>query len=102
MISLIVKGKQTNTSLPNIVCKVWHGPGGPGRYAKHKDGDRNNNAASNLEWGSHHNAKLTSELVIKIRSSKKRGVDLAREYGVSAPSVNMARRGYNWKGVQYV
>lgn len=50
-----------------------------------------------LRGDRHHAAKLTQDKVAVIRSSDARGVDLAREYGVSTVTVSRIRRGVIWR-----
>lgn len=46
---LYKSGARTQTYLHRVVCEAFHGPA-DGRQVNHKDGDKENNAASNLEW----------------------------------------------------
>lgn len=46
-----------------------------------------------------HNAILTEDDVRYIRSSKERGVDLARRFGVTPTSIAAIRNGRSWKHV---
>jgi hypothetical protein len=46
------------------------------------------------------NAKLTEAIVKVIRKSKARGVDLAREYGVSQTIISAVRKGHIWRHVK--
>ena len=44
-------GKQRWEKVHRLVCAAFHGPAPNGRgYVNHKDGDKANNKASNLEW----------------------------------------------------
>lgn len=89
-----------------------------GCVGRHLDGDRLNNAPSNLAWGTQRDnvhdsirhgtwvhgetsglAKLTDEKVRKIRRSAKPQRALAREFGVSQGTVCMVKNNYSWKHV---
>jgi hypothetical protein len=81
----------------------------------HRDGDRSNNAISNLEWvthrsnclhrsrslnklrgETHYKSKLTEEDVRYIINSTERGVDLAKRFGVSQSTICAVKKGRNW------
>lgn len=87
--------------------------------AAHQDGDRTNNALSNLAWktrsenhadkklhGTHTFgetspvAKLTDEAVRAIRSSDESATTLARRFGVSRGAVRLARLSITWGHVK--
>ncbi len=50
-VSLCVGGKHITRAVHVIVCRAFHGEKpGPNFHASHADGDKTNNAASNLRW----------------------------------------------------
>lgn len=102
-----------------LVLTAFVGPA-RGRVCRHLDGDRKNNALSNLAWGSpvenrhdadrhgtsvrgegYCNAKLTDETARAIREAK--GVlsqsRLAEIFGVSPAAVQAVHDGRTWKHV---
>jgi len=48
----------------------------------------------------HRRSKLTEEQVCEIRTSKDRGVDLARRFGVCPATICYIRQGIGWKHVK--
>lgn len=86
---------------------------------RHLDGNRHNNRASNLAWGTRREnvqdthkhgfgnsgarngqAKLSLELVLEIRQWRAAGVrvmDLGRGFGVSCAHMSQIVRGHHWK-----
>lgn len=81
-----------------LVARAFLGPCPPGCEVRHLDGDPLNNRTDNLAYGSRTEnildvfrigrawRKLTAEQALEIRrrrDSGERGVDLAREFGVS-------------------
>lgn len=68
--------------------------------AKDNSADRDRKGRANNPTGSRRsNAKLTEQQVAEIRSSKERGVDLAKRYGVSPAVICVARKGKTWRHV---
>lgn len=106
-----------------IVCEAFHGPCPSGMHvARHLDGDKLNNRADNLAWGTYAEnmadarrhgtdplgsrnaaAKLTESQVAQIKSllTDTRGnrASLARRFGVSPSMVERIARGQNWTHV---
>jgi len=45
------EGKQIQRKVHQLVCRAFHGPAPEGRgFVNHKDGNKQNNVSSNLEW----------------------------------------------------
>lgn len=100
-----------------VVCRAFHGEKPfPAAVARHLDGDRKNNGAWNLCWGTHKEnaddrdrhgrtpygmdntaAKLTDRQVAEIRAEYAGGVltqlEIAKQYGVSRSLVGQIARG---------
>ena len=121
-------GKYVKAKVHHLVAEAFcKGKSKEKRWALHKDGNNQNNRASNIYWGSpadntrdmhlHGNAKnwWTSEKnaarKLKLQSVKriKRilkedeswGIQsrLAREYNVAPKTINDIKRGRNWKNI---
>ena len=45
-------GQRHRRYLHRIVCEAFHGKAKSGQHCRHIDGDKTNNAAENLSWGS--------------------------------------------------
>lgn len=90
-----------------LVAEAFLGPRPDGTEVNHRDGDPSHNSASNLEYvshaenirhgyrakrrGAHPLAKVSDKNAAEIRrrrSNGERGVDLAREFGVSPQLVS--------------
>jgi hypothetical protein len=104
--------------LHRLVLEAFVGAPPVGQEARHLDGDRTNNAASNLAWGSrsenmrdkerhgtaprgerHPSAKLTDEIVLRMREMHAAGVSittLCREFSVSRMTCWRAATGASW------
>ncbi len=108
-----------------LVCETFHGTPPEGTEVCHIDGDRLNNAADNLRWGTrsentldqirhgtfsnpvrrgeaHHSAKLTAELAAEYRrrhADGESGRALAREAGITSANMSKMLRGERWTGL---
>lgn len=90
---------------------------GSGDQVRHLDGDKLNNAASNLAWGTcrqnildkwnhgtmvvgerHHNNKIPESDVLLIRESSETNTALAKKYGVTRSAIYAIKKGvsYGW------
>lgn len=104
-----------------MVAEAFSGKRPPGKVARHKDGDRTNNAANNLEWGTqaenmgdmvrhgtrrngekHHKAKLSEPQVLSIRDMHSRGMKksgIAVLFGVTPSLVGGIVKRKIWRHV---
>lgn len=114
-------GRNNYTTVHVLICEMFHGSRpSQDHQVRHLDGDRLNNAASNLCWGTakenaadamrhgmtpigvnRHNARLDESAVIEIRGHKKRyGLwrELAAKYGVNESTISDVwhRRTWSW------
>lgn len=108
-----IDGASRRFGVGRLVCEVYNGPPPtPEHRAEHIDGDSTNNHADNLRWTTralqgegNHNAVLTREKVHKIREAYRSGGwsmdSLAREYGVSQPTIFMIVHNRTWKDPDY-
>lgn len=111
MLSLWKNNKGLSHYVHRLVCAAFHGAPAPGLWCNHKDGNRLNNCADNLEWmtpleNERHaianlgksnagerngRAKLTDRNVISIRSLYQTGKlthqEIADMFGVSRRNV---------------
>lgn len=113
---LVNAPKRQTVRLHGLVAAAFIGPRPEGLHINHKDGNRHNNAAANLEyvtrrqnedhavanalhaWGEKHGmAKLTEEAVWHIRSSPESAVALAARYGVQDGTIQAVRNGKTWR-----
>lgn len=108
----VIGGRRTSKNIHRAVCIAFHGdPPFLGAVARHLDGDKSNNRADNLAWGTHvQNAadrevhgrtargethsrpglKLPFDAVLKIRAARGQTQrSLARTHGVSEALVSL-------------
>lgn len=52
-VALARDGHRYGKKVHLLVCEAFHGPRPPGLVARHLDGDKTRNAASNLEWATY-------------------------------------------------
>ena len=101
----------------NLVAAAWvDNPDGK-KIANHKDGDKTNSSADNLEWAdssentqhaydkglavgpkgeTNGKAQLTKGQVKKIRSSKQSGAKLADLYGMDPSTISLIKNKKRW------
>ena len=109
---------QCKEYLHRLICEAKTGTCPDGMECRHIDGDKSNNKASNLEWGtvlenakdrvlhgtsgkgeSNSMSKLSESDVLKMRELRGRGLyykDIASMYGVSKMTAHRAINGKCW------
>lgn len=106
--------KKTNQYVHRLVAAAFCGPP-TGAEVLHHDGDKTNNSAENLSWGSradnvadrkrlgefargerHGHAKLTSKDVLAAREDSRTHAVVAAELGVSRGLIRMIRERRVW------
>lgn len=111
-------GKHRTHSVHRLVCEAFHGTPPEGMWVRHLDGDKTNNLASNLSWGTPQEnmqdqfkhghrglgsrsprSKLTEDQVVEIRHRRANGEMrklLAREFNVSETTIGDCVSGKSW------
>lgn len=112
--------KPRSVYLHELVCTKYHGARPCGMEVCHNDGDRNNNAPSNLRWDTHKEncidrirhgtsrrgsdngmAKLSEDQAVQVlECTHITGVALAKMFGVSRSAVSLIRKKRQWKHLQ--
>lgn len=122
-VSLWVDGSEITRTVHRLVAEAFHGPHPVGMEVRHLDGDKTNNRAANLAWGTRREndddkirhgantpgtknamAKLNEDLVYCIKerlASGARDSDIAAELGVSRGTINNIARGIGWRHVSH-
>lgn len=110
-------GRRFTRKISRLVCEAFHGAKPtPCHQVRHLDGNKLNNRADNLAWGTQlenaadskrHGsqvcgervtlAKLTEDQVRYIRSCDKSNRTLGEEFGVSFNTIYEIRRGNLWR-----
>jgi hypothetical protein len=121
-VNLRLRGKQKQANVHSLVCAAWSGERPANMHGtRHLDGDKGNNHASNLKWGTgsdnasdrtrhgktvcgeaSHLSKLTVDDVIQVREKHALGqrvCDIAREFGMSWSAIGEIVNRNTWKGV---
>ncbi len=122
VIGLHKDGKRYWFLVHRLMCASFHGlPRTHQKVVRHLDGSRDNNAASNLRWGTYleneqdrelhgrtkgargsrqHKAKLTDKQVISIRKAITAGRETQRRiairFGVSQSNISHIKNNKNW------
>ena len=114
---LYIVGKPSFRYIHILVADTWgENPDGKG-IVNHKDGDKSNDSADNLEYvdagqNTRHayskglatgpkgeingKAKLTKKQAAAIKKSDESGADLAAKYDVTPASISLIRQGKRW------
>ena len=115
-VSLHKDGKRERALVHRLVAVAFLGPPPfPGAQVRHLDGERGNNRATNLAWGTarenaadrkkhgkghsgerHPCAKLSEEDVSAIRGGEEGTAVLAERYGVHRTTIQRIRSGKRW------
>jgi hypothetical protein len=114
VVNLYEQGRTNVTAVHSVVAHAFLGPRDSAFMVRHKDGDRTNCDASNLEYvklgariprkasdqGKHLVGKLNGDQAAEIRRRAKAGESvksLAERYGVSSCLVSNIKHGKKWK-----
>jgi hypothetical protein len=118
VVSLWHDGKGETHTVHRLVAHAFIGPCPPGQHVNHRDFDRANARADNLEYLTpaennrhtvthgrgvkshgerHYSARLTEADVRAIRESDEQHTTLARRYGVTAETVRSIRHRQTWR-----
>ena len=110
-VTLFKNNKQTRKGVHKLVAEVFLGPRPKGMCVRHKDGNVANNCLENLFYGKRQygapvsgvkngQAKL-NETQVRLLRTLPRGYTLclAKEWGVSQPTVSRARTGARWRHI---
>ncbi len=121
-VGLYVDGYPRNHQVHRLVLEAFKGsPPSAAHVAAHLNGDPHDNRIDNLIWATvaenaahakihgttycgerHHRAKLTNDLVIKIREEMASGAlpkDIASRYPISRRMANQIRLGQSWRNI---
>lgn len=117
-------GKEGTPSLHLLVAAAFLGPRPEDREVNHIDGNKLNNAVSNLEYvtraenvrhsfrlglvprpsgAAHHNSKLSEDDVVAIRAMRAGGerlATIAARFGVTESNVCLICKGHGWVHVK--
>jgi len=124
-LSILVDGRLKTTRVHILILKAFQGPRPPNAVSRHLDGNKENNSASNLAWGTQSQnvldcvkhgtqiclrrgadrpmAKLQTLDVIAIREHYKRGhytqAKLGQMFGIDQTTVSIIVTGKQWTHV---
>lgn len=117
-VTLTTARKRAQLTVHSLVARTFIGPRPVGMNVLHTDGDKTNNYWKNLRYATqaenhadtlihgrrprgakHPAAALNEQDVKKIRTSNKKGVELAAQYGVTAAHISSIRSRRVWKHI---
>lgn len=117
-VKLASHGKKKSWYVHRLVASEFIGEAPEGHEVCHSDGDKSNNCAENLYWGTrkqniadslrlgthpigeaHGMAKLTEDQVIAIRNDQRKNQEIAIDYNICRESVSMIKRRHTWKHI---
>jgi len=118
-VNLYANGKRRVVRISVLVAETFHGPRPANAVLRHLNGNRQDDRAVNLKWGTTqennddmrrhgtwahgepiHTSKLTEQDVQHILQSDERGVDLAKRYGVTPGNICHIRKGRSWNHIE--
>lgn len=122
-VGLMVDGKQITKKVHSLVAEAFcQGKTAAKKTVNHRDGDKANNFASNLEWASysenlkhsfdiglrrgmsgsaHPNSKITEDIVKEIRSlfETRSNKEIAKMFGCHVSNISKIKTGRAWRHV---
>lgn len=118
-VAISINGKERTRRVHALVCEAFHGPAPMKHEVRHLDGNRKNNHADNLCWGTRiqnhadkklhgtqrfgarmYQAILTDRRVLEARTriaNGERYATIAQEFGVHKETLRDAVLGRTWK-----
>lgn len=109
------EGRKRSAYVHRLVTLVFSGPCPPKHEVCHRDGNKGNNYADNLYWGTrtqniadnirlgihplgetHGMAKLTENQALAIRKDPRPVKEIAKDYPVGAAMVRLIKKGIHW------
>lgn len=117
-VGLHLAGKQRTHSVHRLVASAFMGAPPTGTQCCHIDGDRENNAVSNLRWGTrssneadkvrhgrhnrgerHGSSRLTTAQVLSIRKDMRSQCTISAEHGIAQSTVSQIQSRKRWRHV---
>ena len=118
-VELYVNNSRKYTGAHRLVCLAFHGMSKKGQETRHLNGKTQDNRQCNLKWGTSHenmqdriflgtqlgasngNAKLTEEIVLKIRDRDKTttNAELAKKYSIDPSTISNVLKRKTWRHI---
>lgn len=124
LVSLYAETGKKMMRVHRLVASAFLGEPEAGAVSNHRDGDKLNNVANNLEWTtvkgntihsyasglqvgrkgpSHHNCKLSEDqvrqIIVKLCNGESQ-TQISLEYGVSRPEISLINSGVRWDHIR--